>query len=55
MQIRSGKGLPERGGDRLIGVLKGQAVVLHLGQGREIVRREDLALHDGEIDQCGIS
>ena len=50
MQIRAGERPPERPRGHLVAVLKGHQIVLQCGQGREVVRCEDLALHDREVD-----
>jgi hypothetical protein len=49
-QFCARKGPPKRLRDGLIAMLKRQQLVLERGQGREIIRRQNLALHDREID-----
>lgn len=50
MQIGAGKRPAERRRGRLIPVLKGHQIVFQGGQRREVIRGEDLALHDREVD-----
>jgi hypothetical protein len=40
----------EGGGDLLVAILKPQQAVLEFVEGREVIGRQDLSLHDGEID-----
>jgi subtilisin family serine protease len=50
MQVDPGKRPAERLCHRSIPVLKGEQIVFHGCERREIVRRQDLALHDREVD-----
>src|SRR5207247_7260568 len=50
MQLRTRKGPAKRFRKGLIAMLKCQEVVFQRGQGREIIRRQNFALHDREID-----
>src|SRR5260221_7949483 len=54
-EVEVGRGeLPlERGGDLLVVILEGQQRCCCLGEAAEVVRAEDLALDDGEVDQPG--
>ncbi len=48
-QVAPREGPLEWSGQRLIVTLKRQDPGLHVGQGIEVVRRQDLALHDREV------
>lgn len=50
MQVSARKRPAERSRDGLITVLKGHQIVFQRGQCCEVVRRQDLALHDREVD-----
>jgi hypothetical protein len=50
MQVGAGKRLAERPRRHLIAVLKSHQIVRQRRERREVVRRQDLALHDREVD-----
>jgi hypothetical protein len=50
MQVRPCRRPAKRLRPRLIAVLKGEQIVFQHGERRDIVQREDLALHDREVD-----
>ena len=50
MQLGAREGPAKRLGDGLVAMLKRQDVVFQRGQGREIIRRQNFALQDREID-----
>jgi hypothetical protein len=49
-EVGAGEGPLEGSGGVLVVVLKGEQMVLELRDGGEVIRSEDLALDDGEID-----
>jgi len=50
VEVVSGESPLKGLGDGLIVLLEGQQAVLNVGERAEIVRRQDVALHDREVD-----